>query len=28
LVLFLIIHVVMVIRSGFKQQMRSMTIGK
>jgi len=28
LVLFLIVHVVMVIRSGFKQQMRSMTIGK
>ncbi len=28
LVIFLIIHVVMVIRSGFKQQMRSMTIGK
>ena len=28
LVLFLVIHVVMVIRSGFKQQMRAMTIGK
>ena len=28
LVLFLIVHVVMVIRSGFKQQMRSMTLGK
>ncbi|MGL6267411.1 MAG: cytochrome b/b6 domain-containing protein [Chitinophagaceae bacterium] len=28
LVLFLIVHIVMVIRSGFKQQMRSMTIGK
>ena len=28
LVLFLIVHVVMVIRSGFKQQIRSMTIGK
>jgi thiosulfate reductase cytochrome b subunit len=26
--LFLIIHVIMVIRSGFKQQMRAMTIGK
>jgi thiosulfate reductase cytochrome b subunit len=28
LVLFLIVHVVMVIRTGFKQQIRSMTIGK
>lgn len=28
LVLFLVVHVVMVIRSGFKQQMRAMTIGK
>jgi thiosulfate reductase cytochrome b subunit len=28
LVLFLIIHIVMVIRTGFKQQIRSMTIGK
>ena len=28
LVLFLIIHVVMVIRTGFKKQMRAMTIGK
>lgn len=28
LVLFLIVHVVMVIKSGFKQQIRSMTIGK
>ncbi|CAN5629796.1 cytochrome b/b6 domain-containing protein [soil metagenome] len=27
LVLFLLVHIVMVIRSGFKQQMRSMTIG-
>ena len=27
-VLFLIVHVVMVIRTGFKQQMRSMTFGK
>jgi thiosulfate reductase cytochrome b subunit len=26
--LFLIVHVIMVIRSGFKQQMRAMTIGK
>jgi thiosulfate reductase cytochrome b subunit len=28
LILFLIVHVVMVIKSGFKQQMRSMTLGK
>jgi thiosulfate reductase cytochrome b subunit len=28
LVLFLIIHVVMIIKSGFKQQIRAMTIGK
>ncbi len=28
LVLFLIIHLIMVIKSGFKQQIRSMTIGK
>ncbi len=28
LVLFLVVHVVMVIRSGFKQQMRAMTFGK
>lgn len=28
LVLFLIVHVVMIIKSGFKQQIRSMTIGK
>jgi thiosulfate reductase cytochrome b subunit len=28
LVLFLIVHVVMVIKSGFKRQMRAMTIGK
>lgn len=28
LVLFLIIHVVMIIKSGFKQQLRAMTIGK
>ncbi len=28
LVLFLIVHVVMVIKSGFKQQVRAMTIGK
>ena len=28
LVLFLIVHVVMVIKSGFKQQIRSMTMGK
>jgi thiosulfate reductase cytochrome b subunit len=28
LVLFLIVHVVMVIRSGFKQQMRAITLGK
>ncbi|MEO5593905.1 MAG: cytochrome b/b6 domain-containing protein [Chitinophagaceae bacterium] len=28
LLLFLVVHVVMVIRSGFKQQMRNMTIGK
>jgi thiosulfate reductase cytochrome b subunit len=27
-VLFLIVHIVMVIRTGFKQQMRSMTFGK
>jgi thiosulfate reductase cytochrome b subunit len=26
--LFLIVHVVMVIRSGFKQQIKAMTIGK
>jgi thiosulfate reductase cytochrome b subunit len=28
LLLFLVVHVIMVIRSGFKQQMRAMTIGK
>ena len=28
LVLFLLVHVVMVVRSGFKQQMRGMTLGK
>ena len=28
LVLFMLVHVVMVIRSGFKQQIRAMTIGK
>jgi thiosulfate reductase cytochrome b subunit len=28
LVLFLIVHVVMIIRTGFKQQMRAMTLGK
>jgi thiosulfate reductase cytochrome b subunit len=28
LVLFLIVHLVMIIKSGFKQQIRSMTIGK
>ncbi|HEY5747632.1 MAG TPA: cytochrome b/b6 domain-containing protein [Chryseolinea sp.] len=28
LVLFLVVHVVMVIRSGFRQQMRGMTLGK
>ena len=28
LVIFLILHIVMVVRSGFKQQMREMTIGK
>ncbi len=28
LVLFLVLHIVMVIKSGFKQQIRSMTIGK
>ena len=28
LVLFLVVHVVMVVRSGFKQQMRGMTLGK
>jgi len=28
LVLFLVVHIVMVIRSGFKQQMQAMTIGK
>jgi len=28
LVLFLILHIVMVIKSGFKQQIRSMTIGE
>jgi thiosulfate reductase cytochrome b subunit len=28
LILFLLVHVVMIIKSGFKQQMRAMTIGK
>ena len=28
LVLFLLVHVVMVIKSGFKRQMRAMTFGK
>jgi thiosulfate reductase cytochrome b subunit len=28
LVLFLLVHVVMVIKSGFKKQIRAMTIGK
>ena len=28
LVLFLLVHVVMVIKSGFRRQMRAMTLGK
>ncbi len=28
LVLFLLVHVVMIIKSGFKRQMRAMTFGK
>ena len=28
LVLFLVVHVVMIIRTGFKQHMRAMTLGK
>ena len=28
LVLFLVVHLVMIIKSGFKKQMRAMTIGK
>jgi thiosulfate reductase cytochrome b subunit len=28
LMLFLLVHVVMIVRSGFKRQMRSMTLGE